>query len=49
MLFELRGLSMFDYMFLASGVLFILIGLAFIRSGSKDTVSTHVPPGYNQV
>lgn len=46
---ELRGLSMYDYLFLASGVLFILIGLAFIRTGSKDTVSTHVPPRYNQV
>lgn len=46
---ELQGLSMYDYMFLASGVLFILIGLAFIRTGSKDTVSTHVPPRYNQV
>ncbi len=44
---ELQGLSMYDYMFLASGVLFILIGLAFIRTGAKDTVSTHVPPRYN--
>ena len=46
---ELQGLSMYDYLFLASGFLFILIGLAFIRTGSKDTVLTHVPPRYNQV
>lgn len=36
---EIQGLSVYDYLFLASGVLFILIGWAFIRKGSKDGAS----------
>ncbi len=39
---ELKGLSLYDYLFLASGVLFILIGLAFIRTGSKDGASVNI-------
>ena len=39
---EIQGLSMYDYLFLASGILFILIGLAFIRTGSKDNISSIV-------
>ncbi len=45
---ELQGLSMYDYLFLASGVLFILIGLAFIRTGSKDGASANVSQRYNE-
>lgn len=45
---ELQGLSMYDYLFLASGVLFILIGLAFIRTGSKDGASANVLQRYNE-
>ena len=33
---ERQGLSMYDYLFIAAGILFILIGLAFIGRGLKD-------------
>ncbi|OLY94524.1 Uncharacterized membrane protein [Cnuella takakiae] len=46
---ELQGLSLYDYLFLTSGVLFILIGWAFIRTGSKDGASTNVSQRYKQV
>ncbi len=32
---ELQGLSMYDYLFLASGVIFIIIGWSLIRTGKK--------------
>ena len=41
---ELRGVSIYDYLFLASGVLFALAGLALIKSGKTDTVQTNPSP-----
>jgi uncharacterized membrane protein len=43
---ELHGLSIYDYLFLASGVLFILIGCSLIRAGARDRLSTHSAPAY---
>jgi len=42
---ERLGVSVADYAFLASGVIFILIGAALIRKGKEDTVITHPSPG----
>ena len=42
---ERLGLSMFDYAFLASGVLFILIGTSLIRAGKKRDVEHVLHPG----
>lgn len=41
---ERLGVSIYDYIFLGSGVLFILIGWAMIRTG-RDTVNDSVPHG----
>jgi uncharacterized membrane protein len=38
---ERLGLSMYDSAFLASGLLFISIGMRLIRSGARDTLSGH--------
>lgn len=40
---EIEGLSIYDYLFLASGIIFILIGLTFIRRGSNDGVLSNAP------
>lgn len=42
---ERLGLSIADYLFLLSGVIFILIGRALIRSASSDTPVSHSLPG----
>ena len=42
---ESMGLSMYDYAFLGSGVLFILAGWMMIRSGTQDLISMHPAPG----
>ncbi len=36
---ERLGLSIYDYMFLTSGVVFIIVGLGIIRSGKKDILT----------
>lgn len=41
---ERLGVSIYDYLFLGSGVLFILIGWAMIRTG-RDTANDSVPHG----
>ena len=41
---ERLGVSMYDYIFLASGVIFLIIGMALIRTGKKDTLSGNNPP-----
>lgn len=33
---ERLGLSMYDYIFLASGLVFIMIGLVLIKAGKND-------------
>ena len=33
---ERKGLSVFDYLFLAAGLLFIILGLVWIRAGRND-------------
>jgi uncharacterized membrane protein len=38
---ELRGLSVYDHLFLASGALFILTGWAFIRKGKQQDVPAY--------
>jgi len=43
---ESMGLSKYDYAFLGSGVLFILLGMSMIRSGAKDHLSTHPAPSH---
>ena len=43
---ELYGLSIYDYLFLASGVLFMLIGLGLIKAGERDVLSKRVPSAY---
>ena len=42
---ERLGLSIADYLFLLSGVMFILIGRALIRGASADTPVSHPSPG----
>jgi uncharacterized membrane protein len=42
---ERLGLSLYDYLFLASGLVFLLLGLLLIRLGKKDTVIAHPAPG----
>lgn len=42
---ERMGLSIADYAFLLSGVIFILIGGALIRIARADTPTTHPSPG----
>ncbi len=41
---ERLGTSIYDYLFLLSGVLFILVGLMLIRRGKKDTLSLYPTP-----
>ena len=43
---ESMGLSIYDYAFLGSGVLFILLGMSMIRTGAKDQLSTHPTPSH---
>jgi uncharacterized membrane protein len=43
---ESMGLSIYDYAFLGSGVLFIGIGWSMVRAGSRDGISTNPAPGY---
>ncbi len=38
---ERLGLSIYDHLFLATGVVFIIIGLIFIRSGKRDVPVVH--------
>lgn len=44
---ESRGLSLYDYAFLLSGVVFILVGVRMIRMGAKETFSTDSAPRYS--
>lgn len=41
---ERMGASFYDYLFLASGILFIIIGVLLIRSGKRDTLKTNPSP-----
>lgn len=41
---ERLGVSIYDYAFLASGVIFIAIGWIMVRS-ARDTENTVIPPG----
>ncbi|ELR72041.1 hypothetical protein C900_01906 [Fulvivirga imtechensis AK7] len=41
---ERLGVSVYDYLFLTSGVVFVLIGLFLIKSGKKDTPHTNPAP-----
>lgn len=41
---ERLGVSIYDYLFLASGVVFILVGLSLVRAGRADTLQTNPPP-----
>jgi uncharacterized membrane protein len=41
---ERLGVSLYDYVFLASGVAFALAGLFLIRSGKADTPQSHPSP-----
>ena len=41
---ERLGISVYDYLFLASGVVFIIIGLLLIKSGKADTIQTKLAP-----
>jgi uncharacterized membrane protein len=43
---ESMGLSIYDYAFLGSGVLFILVGWSMIRTGARDQITTHPAPSY---
>jgi uncharacterized membrane protein len=43
---ERLGVSIYDYVFLASGVVFLIIGWSLIRAGKKDIFSTNAAPGY---
>lgn len=43
---ESMGLSIYDYAFLGSGVLFILAGWSMIQTGERDQLTTHPAPGY---
>ena len=43
---ERLGLSVYDYAFLGSGLLFITIGWSLIRAGAKDQLLTHPAPAY---
>ena len=43
---ESMGLSIWDYAFLGSGVLFIGIGWSMIRAGARDQISTNPAPSY---
>ena len=39
---ERLGISIYDYLFLAAGVAFIMIGLLLIRSGKKEAVTSTI-------
>ncbi len=41
---ESMGLSIYDYAFLGSGVVFILMGWSILRTGAKDQISTNPAP-----
>jgi len=43
---ERLGVSIYDYIFLASGIIFIIIGLLLIRSGKADTFQTNPSPTF---
>ena len=43
---ESMGLSIYDYAFLGSGVIFILLGWGMIRTGARDQLTTHPAPRY---
>lgn len=44
---ERLGVSIYDYIFLASGVIFLIIGMSLIRAGKKDTFLTNTAPYKN--
>jgi len=46
---ERLGVSIYDYLFLASGVAFLIIGMALIRAGKKDTILTNTAPAYKNI
>ena len=39
---ERLGISIYDYLFLAAGVTFIIIGLLLIRSGKNEAVTSTI-------
>lgn len=41
---ERLGVSIYDYAFLGSGVLFIIIGMIMIRAAANETPATHPAP-----
>ena len=43
---ELKGLSVYDYSFVASGFVLVVIGFSLIRSGEKDSASSNPAPAY---
>ena len=43
---ESMGLSIYDYAFLGSGVLFIIVGWSVIRSGAHDALAGQPSPPY---
>ena len=43
---ESMGLSIYDYAFLGSGVLFIIVGWSMIQTGKRDQLATHPAPSY---
>ncbi len=43
---ERLGVSLYDYLFLASGVMFILAGLSLIRAGKADTPHSRPAPAF---
>jgi uncharacterized membrane protein len=45
---EALGLSIYDYLFLASGVLFLAIGFGFMRSGRKRVLRASRTIGYGR-
>lgn len=45
---ESRGVSIYDYAYLGSGVLFLVIGLSMICAGAWDELSTNPASGYRE-
>ncbi len=43
---ERLGVSVYDYIFLSSGVIFIILGLSLIRSGKADTLQANSAPAF---
>jgi len=46
---ERLGLSIYDYIFLASGVVFIILGMMLIRGSKNDMLANHPAPAYKNI